>query len=39
MDEIGPKYAERKGGYLRITKTGLSRKRDGSRLAVIEFVS
>lgn len=38
MDEIGPKYKERPGGYLRIVKSGKSRKRDGSRLAVIEFV-
>lgn len=38
MDELGPKFAERKGGYLRITKEGKSRKRDGSRLAVIELV-
>jgi large subunit ribosomal protein L17 len=38
MDEIGPKYKERAGGYLRIVKSGKSRKRDGSRLAVIEFV-
>ncbi|MEK7195571.1 MAG: 50S ribosomal protein L17 [Patescibacteria group bacterium] len=37
-DEIAPRYAERFGGYLRITKTSKSRKRDGSRLASIEFV-
>jgi len=36
--EYGPRYAERKGGYLRITKLGTTRKRDGSRLARIEFV-
>lgn len=38
MDELGPRYAERKGGYLRIVKSGKSRKRDGSQLAVIELV-
>lgn len=36
--EYGPKYAERKGGYLRITKLAESRKRDGTRMARIEFV-
>ncbi len=38
MDEIGSRYAARAGGYLRVTKLATSRKRDGSRLAVIEFV-
>jgi large subunit ribosomal protein L17 len=37
-EEIGPRYAERKGGYLRITKLAQSRKRDGTRMARIEFV-
>ena len=36
--DIAPRYAERKGGYLRITKLGKTRKRDSSRLARIEFV-
>lgn len=36
--EYGPRYADRKGGYLRITKLGKSRKRDGSQIARIEFV-
>lgn len=38
MEQTAPKYADRKGGYVRITKSGKSRKRDGSRLAVIELV-
>ena len=38
MHDLGPRYAERQGGYLRITKLAKSRKRDGSRLARIEFV-
>lgn len=37
-EELGPRYAERKGGYLRILKTGKARKRDGTRMAKIEFV-
>ena len=36
--EYGPRYADRKGGYLRITKLAKSRKRDGARMARIEFV-
>ncbi len=36
--ELGTKYKERNGGYLRITKLAKSRKRDGSRLSAIEFV-
>jgi len=37
-NELGPRYAERHGGYLRITKLAVSRKRDGTRMAKIEFV-
>ena len=37
-NDLGPRYAERAGGYLRITKLASSRKRDGSRMARIEFV-
>ncbi|HVN26176.1 MAG TPA: 50S ribosomal protein L17 [Candidatus Paceibacterota bacterium] len=36
--DYGPRYAERAGGYLRITKLGTSRKRDGAAMARIEFV-
>ncbi len=38
IEEIGPRYKERKGGYLRITKSGKTRKRDSGRTALIEFV-
>lgn len=37
--EIAPRYKERSGGYLRIKKLAAVRKRDGSREAIIEFVS
>ena len=36
--ELGPRYAGRAGGYLRITKLSKNRKRDGTRMARIEFV-
>lgn len=38
MEEVAPRYESRAGGYLRIRKLAKWRKRDGSRLAVIEFV-
>ncbi len=36
--EIAPKYKDRKGGYLRIIKSGKPRQKDGAKLAIIEFV-
>lgn len=36
--EIAPRYADRKGGYVRIIKQGAVRKRDGTRVARMEFV-
>jgi large subunit ribosomal protein L17 len=37
-NELGPRYATRAGGYLRITKLAKPRKRDGTQMARIEFV-
>ena len=37
-EDLGPRYASRAGGYLRIVKLSKSRKRDGSRLVAVEFV-
>lgn len=37
FDELAPKYAERKGGYCRIIRTG-PRRGDAAEMAIIELV-
>jgi large subunit ribosomal protein L17 len=37
-EEIAPRYKERPGGYLRISKLAKTRKRDAAPVAIIEFV-
>ena len=37
FDEIGAKYADRTGGYTRVTRTG-ARRGDAAEMAIIELV-
>ena len=37
FDEIAPKYADRTGGYTRISKTG-ARRGDAAEMAIIELI-
>ncbi len=36
--QIAPRYKNRRGGYTRIIKSAGRRKKDGAKMAVIEFV-
>ncbi|MGL5956476.1 MAG: 50S ribosomal protein L17, partial [Brevinema sp.] len=37
FDDIAPRFANRNGGYLRITKLG-QRQTDGAEMAILDFV-
>ena len=37
FDEVGPRYADRPGGYTRITRIG-QRRGDGAEMAIIELI-
>lgn len=37
FEELAPKFADRKGGYMRILKT-MPRRGDGAQMVVLEFV-
>lgn len=37
FDEIGPKYAERNGGYTRVVRIG-PRRGDGAEMAIVQLV-
>jgi large subunit ribosomal protein L17 len=37
FDDLGPRYADRAGGYTRITRIG-QRRGDGTEMAIIELV-
>lgn len=37
IDEIAPKYKNRKGGYTRIIRSGI-RKSDGAKMVILELV-
>ena len=37
FDEVAPKYADRKGGYTRIIRTGV-RRGDAAEMAIIELI-
>ena len=38
FDELGPRYADRPGGYTRVLKFGSPRRGDGAELALLELV-
>jgi len=36
--ELAPRYKDRRGGFVRITKSAVQRKKDGAKTAIVEFV-
>ena len=38
MEDVGPRYADRPGGYTRILKLGDRRQGDNAPMAIIELV-
>lgn len=38
FEDLGPRFAERNGGYVRIVKLPIQRRGDSAELAIIEFV-
>ncbi len=36
--ELAPRYKDRKGGFTRVTKSAVQRKKDGAKMAILELV-